>query len=75
MDEHSIISQMFYGKSIEVLTASEEDGTPVSSESKNTFGQLILDVEHKDILNAWDNSCHDKIEGYITPLGFTTTAA
>ena len=65
---------MFYGKSIEVLTAQEEDGTVVSSDSKNTFGQLMLDVDHKDILNAWDISCHDQIEGYITPLGHTTTA-
>lgn len=65
---------MFYGKTIEVLTAQEEDGTQTQSESKNTFGQLVLDVDHKEILSAWDSSCHDKIEGYITPLGFTTTA-
>lgn len=73
-DEHAIISQMFYGKTIEVLNAREEDGTVTTSESKNTFGQLMLDVDDRDLLSAWDVSCHDSIEGYLTPLGFSTTA-
>jgi hypothetical protein len=31
-DEHQIITQMFYGKAVEVFTAQEENGEPVFQE-------------------------------------------
>jgi hypothetical protein len=65
---------MFYGKSIEVIQATEADGTVVNSASNTTFGQLMLQVDQKDLLSAWDSAFHDTIEDYTTPLGYQTAA-
>jgi hypothetical protein len=66
---------MFYGKTVEVLSAAEETGELAISESKSSFGQLILQVDQRDLISAWDASFHDQIDNYTTPLGFSTSAS
>lgn len=44
------------------------------SESSISFGQVILDVDNKDVISAWDAANHTKIEDYKTPLDHVTTA-
>lgn len=72
--DEDTISALFYGQQVEFIKSSEADGTQVVQHQEVIFGQLSLDVDERDIYSAWDKTCYNRIEGYVTPQGFSTSA-
>jgi hypothetical protein len=74
MAEEGIVTQLFYGKHVGVISFNEEDGTPIQQEKKEVFGQVILNVEENDLYSAWDASYANQIGEYTTESGYKTKA-
>lgn len=72
--DEGIVTTFFYGKQIEELHFQESSGEPVNMVVNAIFGQVMLDVEEKDLYYAWDSACHSEIEEFITPQGHRTSA-
>lgn len=72
--DDGVISSLFYGRQVELLTSSEADGSRVFQHQEALFGQVMLDVNERDIYSAWNKACFSNIEGYLTPKGFPTSA-
>lgn len=72
--EEGAIASLFYGRQVELLTSTEEDGARVFQHQEAIFGQVMLNVDDRDIYSAWDKVCFSKIEGYVTPQTYQTTA-
>ena len=72
--EEGLVSQLFYGKQLEELSAHEADGEPVNLQNEVVFGQVNLDVQERDLYSAWHAAYSSQIEGYLTPKEHTTTA-
>lgn len=70
----NLVSQLFYAKQQEFVTAEELDGEQVEFKNCSMFGQLSLDVNEKDLHRAWDKAYHNFIEEYMTPRGHKTFA-
>lgn len=72
--EQGIISNLFYGKQWELICAVEEDQSPVQLTNSGVFGQILVDVDDKDLYTAWDSASFSTIEDFATPQGATTAA-
>jgi ubiquitin carboxyl-terminal hydrolase 25/28 len=72
VNEKSIMSKLFYGKQREYLSAQ---GTSAPVVNEVVFGQIILDVEEKDLYSAWDASYFSEIEDYLLENHQTTKAS
>lgn len=72
--DEGVISSLFYGRQVELLTSAEADGAKLFQHQEAVFGQVMLDVDERDIYNAWDKSCFSVIEDYVTPLNYKTGA-
>jgi len=72
--DEGIVTTFFYGKQIEELHFKENSGEDVDMVVNAIFGQVMLDVEEKDLYYAWDSACHSEIEEFITPQGHRTSA-
>ena len=70
----NLVSQLFYAKQQEFVTAEEVDGEQVEFKNCSMFGQLSLDVNEKDLHRAWDKAYHNFIDEYMTPKGHKTFA-
>ena len=62
LSEDGIISQLFYAKQIEHLRIPS--GANQEFRNEVVFGQIILDVDEKDLYSAWDASYNCTIEDY-----------
>lgn len=62
LDEHGIVPQIFFGKQKEYLKI---EGIQAPIVNEVVFGQIILDVEEKDLYSAWDASYHCEVDGYL----------
>ena len=71
LSEDGIISQLFYAKQIEHLKIPSQNNLELRNEV--VFGQIILNVEEKDLYSAWDGSYHSTIDDYLID-NITTTA-
>ena len=69
-----LVSQLFYAKQHEIVTAKEVDGQKLIFENIAIFGQLNLDVNKKELYRAWEDVYHTMIEEYATPSGHKTFA-
>jgi hypothetical protein len=56
LDHGGVITQMFYGKQIEVITASETDGRVSSQSTTVPFGQISLNVNLGNLFSAWNDA-------------------
>ena len=72
--DEGIVTTLFYGKQIEELHYQEPSGDFTHTTMNAIFGQIMLDVEEKDLYYAWDSACHSEIEDFITPQGQKTAA-
>ncbi|OMJ73378.1 hypothetical protein SteCoe_27967 [Stentor coeruleus] len=72
--ESNIVSQLFYAKQHEFVTAKEPDGENLTFNNTTIFGQLSLDVDQKELYRAWDNAYRNYIEEFTTPSGHKTFA-
>jgi ubiquitin carboxyl-terminal hydrolase 25/28 len=72
--EEGIVSALFYGRQVELLSSAEADGSRIFQHQQAIFGQVMLDVDERDIYSAWDKACFSRIEGYVTPQSYTTDA-
>jgi ubiquitin carboxyl-terminal hydrolase 25/28 len=72
--DEGVIAALFYGRQVELLTSAEADGTRVFQHQEAVFGQVMLDVDERDIYSAWDKACFSNIEGYVTPQDYKTVA-
>ena len=72
--EESPITELFYGKLKQIVSSKEEDNTEISLKSTVMFGQIMLDVVHRDIYSAWEEAFNNEVEGFITPRKFHTQA-
>lgn len=72
INETSLMSQLFYGKQREYLSV-KGGASPIINEV--VFGQIILDVEEKDLYSAWDASYFCEIEDYLLENHGTTQAS
>lgn len=72
--DEGIVTTFFYGKQVEELHFQETTGEDVDMVVNAIFGQVMLDVEEKDLYYAWDSACHSEIEEFITPQGHRTSA-
>jgi ubiquitin carboxyl-terminal hydrolase 25/28 len=72
--DEGVIAALFYGRQVELLTSAEADGARVFQHQEAVFGQVMLDVDERDIYSAWDKACFSNIEGYVTPQDYKTVA-
>jgi ubiquitin carboxyl-terminal hydrolase 25/28 len=72
--EEGAVSALFYGRQVELLSSAEADGSRIFQHQEAIFGQVMLDVDERDIYSAWDKACFSRIEGYVTPQSYTTAA-
>ena len=72
-DQH-LITNKFYGKQVQIVTAAEETGELVQEEQTNPFGMVILDIHNKELYKAIDDAFSNEIEEYKTPGGHCTSA-
>ena len=63
LSEDGIISQLFYEKQIEYLRIPSNSNQELRNEV--VFGQIILDVDEKDLYSAWDASYNCAIDDYL----------
>lgn len=63
ISEDGIISQLFYAKQIEHLKIPSNMDQELRNEV--VFGQIILDVDEKDLYSAWDACYNCVIEDYL----------
>ncbi|OMJ85775.1 hypothetical protein SteCoe_12844 [Stentor coeruleus] len=61
ISDDSIILPLFNAKQVEYLRIPS---TGQELRNEVVFGQIILDVEEKDLYSAWDSSYHCKIDDY-----------
>lgn len=69
ISEDSIILPLFNAKQVEYLRIPS---TGQELRNEVVFGQIILDVEEKDLYSAWDSSYHCKIDDYYISESTTT---
>lgn len=55
------------------MAPGESTGSLVTSEEKNEFNQIFLDVKYRDLYSAWEAATRTEVD-YKTPSGETTTA-
>ena len=72
INETSLMSRLFYGKQREYLSVIG-GSAPIINEV--VFGQIILNVEEKDLYSAWDTSYFCSIEDYLLENHGTTQAS
>lgn len=74
LTDEGIVSNLFYGKHTEIIHAKEHDGTDVFLGKTEVFGQVMVDVEEKDLYSAWDKAYFYTIDEYTTETNFKTSA-
>ena len=72
--DEGIVTTLFYGKQTEELNFREQSGEDVNMKVNAIFGQIMLDVEERDLYYAWDSACHSTIDEFITPQNYRTSA-
>jgi hypothetical protein len=48
---------------------------PFEEEYARPFGYIEVDMEEKNLYNAWDSAMNTELPNFTTPSGYTTTAA
>lgn len=72
-EEDSIINNLFFGKSQVKISYPLGDETKTNIKDE-LFNIIFLDIKHKNIYQAWDESIINEIEGYKNDKGDYVTA-
>ncbi len=63
----SFVYSTFFGSSLIVTKATENNGKSVELQTQATFGQVIINAEEKDLYRGWEKNYYNVIEDFQTP--------
>lgn len=67
-DRDSRIKQMFFGKRTQVSTYMQE-GREVVNKEVQEFNSIYLQLESKDLMNAWEESRFSVVDDFRNGIG------
>ena len=74
LTEEGIISNLFCGKLQISSSAKESDGRPIKNKVTKVFGKIDIEVDDKELYEAWGAAFNKQIENFLLSDGSLTKA-